>query len=109
MHHKSLNSKNYRTALTKLASTDKDLKSVLDLHGPPPMWSRDPGFPTLIYIVLEQQVSLASARATFERLNKSLPEFIPNNFLKLDNLTLRKIGFRLSKYCHRRRRRIITN
>jgi DNA-3-methyladenine glycosylase II len=101
MHHKSLNSKNYRTALTKLASTDKDLKSVLDLHGPPPMWSRDPGFPTLIYIVLEQQVSLASARATFERLNNYLSEFIPNNYLKLDDLTLRKIGFSHQKatYC----------
>ena len=101
MHHKVLNSKNYKTALTRLASTDKDLKAVIDQYGPPPMWSRDPGFSTLIYIVLEQQVSLASARATFERLNTSLPEFIPDNFLKLDDLTLRKIGFSHQKttYC----------
>lgn len=32
------------------------------------MWSRPPGFATLALIILEQQVSLASARAAFARL-----------------------------------------
>jgi DNA-3-methyladenine glycosylase II len=65
------------------------------------MWSREPGFPTLVYIVLEQQVSLASARATFVRLKKYLPNFTPENFLQLDDISLRKIGFSRQKttYC----------
>jgi DNA-3-methyladenine glycosylase II len=37
-------------------------------HGTPPLWAREPGFATLVWIVLGQQVSLASASAAFERL-----------------------------------------
>jgi len=96
-----LNSKTYKSALINLASVDKDLGAVLDTFGPPPMWSRAPGFPTLVYIVIEQQVSLASAKATFERLKKSVPELTPGNFLKLDDMNLKQIGFSRQKtrYC----------
>ena len=96
-----LNSKTYKSALVSLASVDKDLGAVLDIFGPPPMWSRAPGFPTLVYIVLEQQVSLASAKAAFERLKKSVPELTPGNFLKLDDMNLKQIGFSRQKtrYC----------
>jgi DNA-3-methyladenine glycosylase II len=65
------------------------------------MWSRDPGFPTLVYIILEQQVTLASAKAAFERLKKSIPQFTPENFLKLDDTDLKRIGFsgQKTRYC----------
>jgi len=33
---------------------------------------REPGFPTLVYIILEQQVPLASAKAAFDRLNSAV-------------------------------------
>jgi DNA-3-methyladenine glycosylase II len=98
---KDLNSKTYKSALSHLADIDKDLAEVLNTFGSPPMWSRDPGFPTLIYIVLEQQVSLASAKAAFEQLKKSVPELSPSNFLKLDDVILMQIGFSRQKtrYC----------
>ena len=32
------------------------------------MWAREPGFPTLVLLILEQQVSLASAAAAYDRL-----------------------------------------
>ena len=101
MPHHILNSKSFTSALSELATIDQDLKGVIDRFGSPPMWSREPGFPTLVYIVLEQQVSLASARAAYERLCKTLPDFTPENFLKLDNVTLKKIGFSRQKttYC----------
>lgn len=97
----SLNSDTYKAAHSHLADIDTDLEAVLNEFGAPPMWSRDPGFPTLIYIVLEQQVSLASAKAAFEQLKKSVPELSPSNFLKLDDRILRKIGFSRQKteYC----------
>ena len=100
-YHQVLDSETYKTALLELALLDKDLKAVLDRFGPAPFWSRIPGFSTLIYIVLEQQVSLASAKATFLRLNESVSELTPANFLKLDDHTLKKIGFSRQKtiYC----------
>ena len=45
-----------------LARRDSRLAHLLARHGPPPLWSRPPGFATLLRIILEQQVSLASAR-----------------------------------------------
>jgi DNA-3-methyladenine glycosylase II len=51
-----------------LAARDAALASIVERYGPPPMWAREPGFPTLVLLILEQQVSLASARAAYERL-----------------------------------------
>ena len=51
-----------------LASVDSDLAGIVERHGPPPLWAREPGFETLVRIILEQQVSLASAEAARLRL-----------------------------------------
>ncbi len=51
-----------------LAERDPDLGGIIARHGPPPLWNRPPGLATLIAIVLEQQVSLRSGAAAFERL-----------------------------------------
>jgi DNA-3-methyladenine glycosylase II len=61
------------------------------------MWSREPGFPTLIHIILEQQVSLASAKAAFDRLIALASPLTPECFLDLDDVTLRSIGFSRQK------------
>jgi DNA-3-methyladenine glycosylase II len=55
-------------AAADLARRDPDLAGILARHGPPPLWSRPPGFATLVAIVLEQQVSLRSGAAALERL-----------------------------------------
>src|SRR5574337_263865 len=55
-------------AVRSLARRDRDLRDLVARHGPPPLWSRPPGFATLVRIILEQQVSLASARAVFHRV-----------------------------------------
>lgn len=55
-----------------LAERDPYLASLVDRHGPPPLWPRPPGFATLVRIILEQQVSLASAAALFARLQREL-------------------------------------
>ena len=47
-------------AARKLSERDADLAAVIKSYGLPPLWTREPGFPTLVYIILEQQVSLAS-------------------------------------------------
>jgi DNA-3-methyladenine glycosylase II len=52
----------------QLAAVDPDLAGIAERHGPPPLWAREPGFETLVRIILEQQVSLASAEAALGRL-----------------------------------------
>ena len=51
-----------------LCRRDAHLARVVERFGPPPLWAREPGFATLVQIILEQQVSLASARAALGRL-----------------------------------------
>ena len=56
------------TAASELARRDADLSRVFKQFGPPPLWNRPATFATLARIVLEQQVSLAVAKITFDRL-----------------------------------------
>lgn len=52
----------------KLAASDREIAHIFERLGPPPFWRRPPGLATLVHIVLEQQVSLASGRAAFAKL-----------------------------------------
>jgi len=79
-------------AVDLLCKRDADLAEVVARHGPPSFWSRPPGFATLIYVILEQQVSLASARATYLRLQELLPDFTPEAFITLSDEVLRGAG-----------------
>lgn len=80
-----------------LGSQDQDLGKIVSLYGPPPLWKREEGFHTLIHIILEQQVSLASAKAAYARLVEALRVLTPENFLKLDDEELKTIGFSRQK------------
>ncbi|HMN26783.1 MAG TPA: hypothetical protein PKE45_01420 [Caldilineaceae bacterium] len=88
--------------LAGLTSADPDLEAVVARHGSPPLWAREPGFPTLVHIILEQQVSLASARAAFDRLVAAIDPLTPDRFLTLDDLALRAIGFSRQKTVYTR-------
>ncbi|MFN0124307.1 MAG: DNA-3-methyladenine glycosylase family protein [Blastocatellia bacterium] len=89
------------TATHELATRDARLGVIVQRLGVPPLWDRQPGFPTLVHVILEQQVSLASARAAFRRLGESIHPVNPQNFLTLDDATLKEIGFSRQKtlYC----------
>jgi DNA-3-methyladenine glycosylase II len=81
-----------------LVAVDPDLARITARNGPPPAWRRPEGFATLVILVLEQQVSLASAAAAYRRLVDVLggpPQ--PEAFLGLDDLALRAIGFSRQK------------
>jgi DNA-3-methyladenine glycosylase II len=64
----ALTVKSMLTAVDELAVRDARLARIVDAHGVPPLWDRPPGFTTLVRIILEQQVSLASAAALFTKL-----------------------------------------
>lgn len=81
----------------QLITQDDDLRAIVARHGPPPLWAREPGFPTLLHIILEQQVSLASARAAFDRLCAIANPLTPVRFLELTDQELKNVGFSRQK------------
>ena len=89
-------------ATAELCAQDPDLEIVVDKFGVPPLWNRSESFRTLLYLILEQQVSLASARATFERLVAWIgSEPTPDTLLLVKDVELRELGFSRQKirYC----------
>lgn len=93
----SLTASTLATAVAALIADDEDLAGIVSRHGPPPLWDREAGFPTLLHIVLEQQVSLASAQAAFDRLRAAAAPLTPSRFLELTDAELLKIGFSRQK------------
>lgn len=92
-----LNAETFAQGMEVLAERDPDLARILRTLGPPPMWERDEGFATLIRIILEQQVSLASAKAAFDRLAAAVSPLTPAGFMALDDAALKSIGFSRQK------------
>jgi DNA-3-methyladenine glycosylase II len=84
-----------------LASRDRHLASIYQVHGAPPMWARRPGFQTLLRIILEQQVSLISARSMFNRLRSNIDTFTAKGFIEFGEQNLRALGVTRQKahYC----------
>jgi DNA-3-methyladenine glycosylase II len=58
-------------------------KAIQKQYGNPPSWQRPQGFESLCKIILEQQVSLASAEAHYNALKNYVKEFTPENILQL--------------------------
>lgn len=92
----------YQQGLQELAAREPYFANILERHGPPPLWDRPPGFPTLLKIILEQQVSLASAAAAFNKLCGLVPQVTPEAFLTLDDAVLRGAGFSRQKTAYGR-------
>src|SRR3989442_12489812 len=86
----------------RLTAGDHALARVVKTHGVPPLWVREPGFPTLVNIILEQKVSPASPRAAFKRLKAATKPLTPRRFLKLTDAELLRIGFSRQKTLYTR-------
>lgn len=86
-----------------LVERDPDLARMVHRHGWPPLWGRRPGFATLVQIILEQQVSLASAAAMFARLKGQLAGGLaPASVLMIGRQGLQELGLTRHKasYVH---------
>ena len=84
-------------ATTTLSEADPMLAELARRNGVPPLWSREPGFTTMLRLILEQQVSLASADAAYRKLGDAMGEIEPGSFLELDDKELKAIGFSRQK------------
>ena len=92
-----LNESNLKEATSWLAARDPALSTVVHQYGYPPLWAREPGFASMVHIILEQQVSLASALAAFHRLQSHIGEITPLKFLEINDDELFRIGFSRQK------------
>ena len=93
---------NFHSLCDKLAKKDKQLRSVVQQYGYPPMWTRSASFQTLIHIILEQQVSLASARAALNKLSERIGTVTPRKVLTLSDGELRACYFSRQKTVYAR-------
>lgn len=65
-------------AVALLREKDPDcVGAMLEAAGHPPLRRREPGFAGLVWIVVGQQVSTASANAIFARINAAFPKLEP--------------------------------
>ena len=87
-----LTQKSLALAARELAARDEMLAAIHAEHGDPPLWRRDEGFTTLVHIILEQQVSLKSAKSMLVRLDGAIQPFTPERFLELGDAHLRGLG-----------------
>lgn len=102
---KLINSFNETTFIQQcdaLAKKDKHLKQIVDLYNYPPLWKRKQNFETLIHIILEQQVSLASAKAALNKLKEKIGVVAPKKILWLTDEELKACYFSRQKIIYAR-------
>ena len=90
-----------RAATRALCARDAALAGIVRRLGTPPLWGRRPGYPTLVRIILEQQVSLAAARTMYARLHHAAGTVTPESVARLGIPGLRQLGLTGQKasYC----------
>ncbi len=86
----------------QLAKKDSDIKHIISSYGFPPFWSRKPSFETLVHIILEQQVSLASAKAALDQLKLKIKKVNPYNLLSLTDEEMKFCYFSRQKTVYAR-------
>lgn len=76
-------------AFQYLVQKDEILENLFNKYGMPYIPSRPQGFETLCKLIIEQQVSLASAKACFLKLKQNINEVTPNTLLAVSEEDLR--------------------
>ncbi len=100
---KTINQNNLITACRKLSKQDEDLAIIFQTYGVPPLWAREPTFATLLHIILEQQVSVASALSAFNKLKEKLGATVtPDGVLSLTDAEMKACYFSRQKTVYAR-------
>lgn len=92
-----LNAGNISFFTSRVAEREPVLQKVYEQYGVPPFWHYEPGFGSLIRIVLGQQVSVASAAAAFRKLEERIGKVTPARILKMSDEALRSCYFSRQK------------
>ncbi|WP_169567076.1 DNA-3-methyladenine glycosylase family protein [Sneathiella limimaris] len=95
-------SESFEEAIRLIKQTDADFREALTVISPIPSRKRPATFEQLAKIIVEQQVSLASAAAIWKRLSDAITPFSPEQLISLTEDELRALGLSRQKarYCH---------
>jgi DNA-3-methyladenine glycosylase II len=89
--------------IDRLAQVDRDVARALALVGYPAPRQREPGFATLLRIMVAQQLSTKSAAAIWARLEVACaPVVTAQRFLELEEAAFKTIGFSRQKMAYGR-------
>ena len=86
----------YIQSLEVLCATDLVFDAIVKQFGVPKIPIREPGFATLVLLILEQQVSIDSAKAAFLKLQK-IVDLEPEALLRTDDESFRSCGISRQK------------
>ena len=100
--NKIQNNIEFKALCDRCTNIEPKLQPVIEKFGYPPFWYREPNFATLILTILEQQVSLASAKSSYNKLVERIKTFTPENLLKLTDEELRECYFSRQKATYSR-------
>jgi DNA-3-methyladenine glycosylase II len=100
--HAPLEGRRLKRGLAALAEADPDLAAAIAVTGALPVRSRDPGFGTLLNIIMAQQLSTASASAIWSRLEAAVDPMTPETLLRIHPRRLRTIGLSRQKALYAR-------
>jgi DNA-3-methyladenine glycosylase II len=98
----SFNKNIFHSICDDLGKRDPHLQSIIAQYGYPPMWRRNNSFASLIHIILEQQVSLASAKAAFIKLKEKIGKITPEKLLTLSDEEMKACYFSRQKTVYAR-------
>ena len=82
----------FAETVAALVARDGDLARLVDECGAPTLWQRPAGFPSLALLILEQQVSLASAAAAYGKVVARIGAMTPTALLATTPEELRLDG-----------------
>ena len=84
-------------AVVYLSNVDEKLQFIFDNFGLPIVQKRTEGFASMCHIILEQQVSIASAKACYDKLERLLEQITPLKILQISEQGLRNCGISRQK------------
>ena len=84
-------------ALVVLTQKDEVLKGIISEFGLPIIQKREEGFASMCHIILEQQVSIASAKAAYEKLVSLVGKIDPITIYNATDQDLRNCGISRQK------------
>ena len=87
-------------AVQYLLEKDSVFKQIVEKYGLPTIPKRPQGFETLVLLILEQQVSIDSAKATFLKLKAKEVNFHPESLIAISDEVYRTIGVSRQKATH---------
>ncbi|MEX8549091.1 MAG: DNA-3-methyladenine glycosylase [Mucilaginibacter sp.] len=98
----SFTQQNLNQLCNEMASRDASFTGIISVYGYPPFWSRPNTFESLVHIILEQQVSLASALSALQKLKERIGEISAENLLALTDEELKACYFSRQKTVYAR-------